>query len=493
MTTTSSTSSTSSSSTSAAGATQTATQQLLSSLNAGSGIDFNTLATNLAAASFATRIDTLNTKSDKLDKQISAASAIKSAVSNLASSLGDRVRQGDLSSQPQIANAAVASGKLSGTQQPSGSYSLEVTKLATSQTLASPAYPAATSTVGAGTLTLRFGTTTSGAFTEDANHASVDITIPAGATLNDVASAINAKGAGVTAYVANTTDGAKLVLKGTLGAANSFVLDATEDPANPGLSNLAWNPAAPGTDRLLSSAGDAQLKVDGLAITSPSNTVTDAIPGVTLTLTGTNTGAPTQVGFSDPSSTITTAMSDLVGALNEVLTELNTDTNSQTGDLARDTAARGLKRTFSSLTTAVIMPNAAEGEPSTLSDLGVSIQRDGSYTLDSTKLAAALKANPSAVAAMFTNGLYGVFATINKISSDAAVSSDPGTLAGALASYTAQKTQISDQQSKLADQQANLRAQLMTRFTTADSLITSSKSTLSFLTNQIAAWNKSSA
>jgi hypothetical protein len=175
------------------------------------------------------------------------------------------------------------------------------------------------------------------------------------------------------------------VIKGTSGTANSFVLDATEDAANPGLSNLAWNPAAPGTGRLLSSAGDAQFKVDGLAITSPSNTIADAIPGVTLTLNGTNAGAPTQVSFSDPSTSITAAMSDLVGALNEVLSLLNTDTNSQTGDLSRDNAARTLKRAFSSLTTAVIMPNAAAGTPSTLSDLGVSIQRDGSYSLDSTK------------------------------------------------------------------------------------------------------------
>jgi flagellar hook-associated protein 2 len=491
MTTTSSTSSTTTST--AASAKTTATQQLLTSLNAGSGIDFNTLADQLAAASFATRIDNLNTKSDTLDKQISSASTLKSALSNLASSLGDRVRQGDLSAQPQIANSSVATATLSGTSQPQGSYSLEVNSLATAQSLASPAYAAATSTVGSGTLTLRFGTTTNGTFTQDANHAAVDITIPSGATLSDVASAINAKNAGVTAYVANTTDGARLVLKGTSGAANSFVLDATEDPTDPGLSNLAFNPAAPGSNQLLSTAGDAQFKVDGLPITSVSNTVTDAIPGVTLNLTGTNTGAATQVGFSDPSSAISTAMSDLVGALNEVMSELNTDTDAQTGDLSRDNAARSLKRTFSSLTTTVIMPNAAEGAPSTLSDLGVSIQRDGTFTLDSTKLTAALQSNPDAVAAMFTNGLYGVFATINKISNNASVTSDPGSLAGTIASYTAQKSQITDQQSKLSDQQATLRSQLMARFTTADSLITSSKSTLSFLNNQIAAWNKSSS
>jgi flagellar hook-associated protein 2 len=484
---------TSSTTSSASTAQQTATQQLLTSLNAGSGIDMNSLATQLATASFATRVDTLNTKSDTLDKQISTASTLKSALSNLATSLGERVRQGDLSAQPLVGNSMVAKAALSGTSQPSGSYSLEVTALATNQTLASPPYASAAATVGSGTLTLRFGTTTAGVFAEDATHAAVDVEIAAGATLTDVANAINAKGAGVTAYVANTTDGAKLVLKGASGAANSFVIDATEASGDPGLANLAWDPAAPGTDRLLGSAGNASFKIDGLAATSASNTVEDAIPGVTLTLTGTNANAPTTVSFSDPSSVITAAMSDLTGAINEVMAQLNAATDPKTGDLARDTGAQALKRSFQALTTTVIMPNAPEGTPRTLADLGLSIQRDGTFTLDSTRLAATLKANPDAAGAMFTNGLYGVFATIDGISRSASVSSDPGTLAGSLARFATQKTQVSDQQSKLTDQQATLRAQLMTRFSVADSLITSSKATLSFLTNQIAAWNKSTS
>jgi len=494
MVTTSSTSAVSSSSATATQtAQQTATQQLLTSLNAGSGIDMNALANNLAAASFASKIDVLQTQSDTLDKQISAASTLKSALSNLSSSLGDRVRQGDLSAQPQIANSSVATATLSGTTQPSGNYSLEVTSLATSQTLASAAYPAATSTVGSGTLTLHFGTIASGAFTEDTTHAAVDITIAAGATLGDVANAINAKNAGVTAYVANTTDGAKLVLKGASGSANAFTLSAAEDASDPGLSSLAWDPATSGGSQLLTSAGNANFKVDGLPITSASNTVEDAIPGVTLSLTGTNSGAPTQVSFSDPSTAITSAMSDFTSALNEIMAELNTDTDPQTGDLAHDSGTRALVRTFQGLTTTLIMPNAAEGTPRTLSDLGLSIQRDGTFALDSSKLAATLAANPEAAGAMFTNGLYGVFATIDSIARSASVASDPGTLGGSLARFATQKTQIADQQSKLSDQEDTLRSQLQARFSVADSLITSSKSTLSFLNSQIAAWNKSSS
>src|SRR4051812_30585133 len=88
--------------------TQTATQQLLTSLGAGSGVDMAGLATSLAQAQFAAKKDRLTTQSEKLEAQISAASTLKSAISNLASSLNSRVRAGDLSSQPQLANSAVA-------------------------------------------------------------------------------------------------------------------------------------------------------------------------------------------------------------------------------------------------------------------------------------------------------------------------------------------------------------------------------------------------
>lgn len=470
---------------------QKATAQLLTSLGAGSGTDMVSLATNLAIAQFAAKTDRLTNRSDTLDKQISTASTLKSAISNLATSLGERVRQGDLSPQPQIANAAVAKGSLSGTTSPKGTYSLEVTSLAAAQTLASPAYTAATDPVGSGSLKIRFGTISGAAFAEDPAHAAVDITIPTGATLADVAAAINAKNAGVNAYVSNTTTGAKLVLKGSDGAANAFTIEATETLGEEGLANLAWNPAAPGTDRLMTASSNANFKVDGLSMTSAGNTVTDAIPGVTLALTGTNVGTPTQVGFSDPSTAITTAMTDLTAAINEVMAELNTATDPKTGDLARDSGALALKRTLSGLTNIVIMPNAPEGTPRTLADLGVSIQRDGTFTLNSTRLSATLKANPREAGAMFTNGLNGVFATIDNIARSAATVSNPASLAGSISRMNTQKTQLTQDQAKLADQQDALRQQLIKRFSATDSQVGASKSTMSFLKNQIAVWNNS--
>ena len=472
-------------------ATSSATSSLVSALGGGSGVDMTALANNLAVAQFAGKTDRLTAKSDTLDKQISSASNLKSMLSSLSSSLGDRVRTGDLSPQPRIANTAVASGTLSGTARPTGSYSLEVTHLATTQTLSSPAFAASTSPVGSGTLTIRFGTVGASSFTADAAHAAVDVAIPVGATLAQAADAINAANAGVTAYVANTADGAKLVFKGQEGAANGFVVEATADAGTPSLSALAWEPSTGAPAQLLAGSSDAAFKIDGLPMTAKSNTVDDAVPGVNLALTGTNTGAPTRITFADTSAAVAAVMQDIVSVLNQIAGELSTATNPQSGELARDGGAQTLKRTLSALGTTVIMPNAPEGTPRTLGDLGLSVQRDGSFTLDSARLAATLKANPQAAGAMFTNGLYGVYATVDGIVRKATAASDPGSLAGSIARYTSQKTTLVSDQAKLADQQEALRTRLVSRFAAADTRIGNSKSTLSYLQSQVAAWNKS--
>ena len=468
-------------------ATGTATQSLVTALGGGSGVDMGALANNLANAQFAARADRLTAKSETLDKQISAASTLKGMLVTLASSLAARVRQGDLSPQPVIGNAAVARAALSGTSQPAGTFSLEVTALAKGQTLASPAYASAAAPSGSGTLTLRFGTL-AGGFTEDLTHPAVPITIASGAKLSDVATAINAARTGVTAYVANTAEGAKLVLKGAEGAASGFVLEAAETLGEEGLAALAWDGTAAPT-RLLTSAADAAFKVDGLAMTARTNTAADAIPGVTLTLSATNTGAPTTISFSDPVAAITGAMTDLTSALNEVTSELGAAIDAKTGELAHDDGARALRRTLSALAGSVIMPSAPDGTVRTLADLGLKTMRDGSFQLDGARLAATLKSDPSGAAALFTNGLFGVFATIDGIARRASSSTDPGSLAGSISRYTSQKSKLGEQQAKLAEAQAAMRSRLVSRFAQADSNIGAAKSTLSFLQNQIDAWN----
>ncbi|WP_226017589.1 flagellar filament capping protein FliD [Novosphingobium sp. FKTRR1] len=482
------TSSTTSSTAVSATSSGSATAQLLSTLGAGSGINSASLAEQLSTAQFASRLDQLSAKNDKLTTRISAASTLKNMIGSLATSMGDRVRTGDLAVTPVIANSTVATvtkGSVTG----SGTLSLEVTQLAKGQTLTTPTVSPATATVGSGTLTLRFGSIAAGAFTADASRSQIDVTVASGATLADVASAINAKGAGISAYVATSSSGAQLVLKGADGAANGFVLEANENAGDPGLASLAWNPATGSAARLKTSASDAAYTLDGVARTSTSNTIADAAPGVSLKLTGTNTGSPTTISFSDPASSITTAMNDLVSALNEIVSELNTDTNANTGTLTGDPGARAFRRTLTGLSSTVVMPNAATGAPKTLADIGLSTNRDGTFTLDTNKLSKVLASNPSEVSAMFTNGLYGVYATLDKVSRGATSATDPNSLGGSIATMTKQQTAISTLKSDLATKQETLRTQLVSRYAKLDTKLSDSKSTLSFLTAQITAWN----
>lgn len=463
----------------------TATRSIVTALGGGSGIDMTALANDLAVAQFAARAERLSSRSQALEQRISAAANLKSMMQNLASSLGDRLRTGDLAAKPALANPAVAQAALSGTRTPSGTYALEVTRLASAQVIAGPAYASAAAPVGSGSLTLRFGTIALGVFSEDAAHPAVPIAIASGATLNDVAAAINGAQAGVSAYVAQTTEGAKLVLKGQEGATNAFVLDASETAGEEGLAALAWSPAA-APERLLNSAGDAAFRVDGLSLSAASNTATDAIPGVTLRFTATNAGAPTTVSFADPAAAIASAMADLTGALNEIAGELRSATDPQTGELRADPGAAALRRALSGLAGTAIMP---DGAVRTLADLGLATQRDGGFALDNQRLTAALRADPQAVAAMFTTGISGVYATIDGLARRAASAGDPGTLAGSISRYTAQRGRITQDQTKLAEAQETMRARLVSRFAVSEARVGASRSTLSFLQNQIDAWN----
>jgi len=474
-------------------ATQSSTaSSILTALGGSNQIDWSSLATNLSVAQFAGQTDRLNSKSTNLDKQITDAGNIKSALLSLATSLGDRVRAGDLSPQPSLTNSSVASLKLNGATTPKGTYSLEVTQLAKAQSWTSPALASTTTPVGAGTLTLRFGTVAGSSFAEDTSHAAVSVTIPQGATLADVATALNAANAGLSAYVANTTNGPQLVVKGQQGATNGFVIEAAPDPLDtttPGLSQLAWEPSTGSPAQLLTGSQDAAYKLDGLPMTSRSNTVTGLVAGLDATFTATNIGAPTTLSFTDNTAAITTAMQDLTGALNELAGMVKTATDPLTGDLNNDPGTKALKRALSQLSGQVIMPNAVAPAPRTLADLGLSIQRDGTFALDGAKLTKTLAADPTGVAAMFTNGLYGVYGTIDTLNRTMAATGNATSLAASIARLTKAKTQASTDLAKLADKQEAFRQQLVTRFATTQTQVSASTSTLTFLKNQIDAWN----
>lgn len=467
---------------------------IISALGGGSGVDFIQLASDLSDATYAFQRSNIASRNEALTARISAAAQLRSTLSSLASALGDRMRAGDLAPQAKLGNSAVASVSTTSGIVPKGSYSLEVTQLAQGQTLASKTYGAASDLVGEGVLTFRFGTVDGASFTEDTGNAALDITVDASDTLSSLASKITAQSDGrLSAYVATGTNGAQLVIKGADGAASGFVMEpasaAASPTATPGdLSYLGWNPATDAGE-LRQSAGDARFLLDTVEMTSATNKVIGLPEGIGLTLTATNVGSPTTLSFTNNTGAITAVMSDFVAALNDLTGLLNEEAAAFGGTLGNDSGARELKRDLQRLTSQTVMPGAEDGEPRTLADLGVKITREGNFELDNDVLGAALAAAPEATAAMFTTGPFGIFATIDRLARDNTLRSNPGSLGGSLVRYEAQIERNEERLAGIAEQQEALRSRLTTQLVAAERRISASQSTLTFLQQQIDAWN----
>ncbi|MDP5104363.1 MAG: flagellar filament capping protein FliD [Erythrobacter sp.] len=457
---------------------------ILSSLGAGSGFDFVNLAGSISDATFLFQRETVTARRDALEAQISAATQLRSSVNSLASALGDRIRNGDLAPRGELGNAAVARVTVQPGLTPRGNFSLEVTQLARSQTLVTKSYASRDALVGEGTLNFRFGTADGGSFNADAARDPLAITVTAEDTLATVAAKITRESGGaVNAYVAQGSNGAQLVLKSAEGAANGFVIEpvGAGGAAAPGdLSYLAWDPATDAGE-LRGTAGDATFLLDTVEITSPTNRVTGLPGGFNLNLTATNAGSPTSLSFTNDTSAISAVMNDFVAALNDIATQLNTLAAPLGGALGNDAGARELRRDLSALASQVVAPGAAAGEPRTYSDLGLAVNRDGSFRLDTAQLNRALTNSPDAVAALFTTGATGVFATFDRFARQATLVGDPGSLGGSVQRFERQLEQTDERLARIAEQQEQLRNRLTREFVASGRRVSAAQSTLDFV------------
>jgi len=306
--------------------------------------------------------------------------------------------------------------------------------------------------------------------------------------LVDLAAKISSQSDGaLEAYVANGTDGAQLVIKGREGATNGFVLEPTSSALLPtdtpgDLTYLGFSPATD-PEQLRSTAQDAIFELDTVEIRSQSNRVTGLPEGIELTLSGTNVGAPTQIEFTQDTSAITSVVNDLAAALNDIVGLLD-GVEGEENPLQSDSGARALRADLSALTSRVINPGAEPDAPNTLGDLGLSLNRDGTFRVDAERLERTLSESPEDASALFTTGLFGVFATIDDLARENTTISDTGSLGGSITRFENQILRNDERLVRVAEQQENLRAQLTRQFAGAESQIAASQSTLSFLRQQ---------
>jgi flagellar hook-associated protein 2 len=470
---------------------------IISALGAGSGIDFLKLADDIANASFAVQRTTVEARRTSLQAQVSAAAQLRGSITTLAGALGDRIRSGDLAPRGELGNAAVARVTVPPGVSPRGNFSLEVTQLAQGQTLVSRPFASGAALVGEGTLNLRLGTVSGSSFDADSARAPIAIAVAADDTLSTLAGKITrASGGAVNAYVAAGPNGAQLVMKGADGAASGFVIEAPAwgDPdTSPGAGDLAylgWNPASDAGE-LRSTARDAIYRLDTVERTSPTNRVSGLPGGFNLTLTATNTGAPTSLSFASNTAAISGVMNDFVAALNDIVGQINVLAAPIGGELGNDPGARELRRDLGGLAGRVVISNAPDGTPRTLGDLGLAITRDGTFRLDAARLNQALDSNPDAVAAMFTVGASGVFATMDRFARENSLIADPGSLGGSLRRFETQLARSDERLGKIAEQQDNLRERLTREFIASERRVAASQSTLSFLRQQVDVWSNS--
>lgn len=480
-------------------AIQTATQQLLTSLNTGSGVDTSSLVTSLVNADFAARGDALAVRATALTSQISGVASLKSAVTGFATALDGLVAGGTLTTQPVSSNpAALTATALPAAKLAGLSSTITVAQLAGAQA-ARTTTPVASraATIGSGSFTLSFGTATysadGGAMTGFTAGSAAPVTIDVtDASIDGIAAAINAKAAGVTASVVTDANGAAyLSLKGRTGAAQAFTLAATTDPSG-ALAQFAVGPGSGGT-AIASVAQNAKLTVDGVAVERAGNTIADLVAGVKLQLAAPSASAVSLTSTS-PTAALSSAVSDFVDTYNQVLAAVQAQTDAATGSLKSDAAAQSLLRSLKGLTSQVILTGAdAEANgPTRLSELGVATNKDGTLRVDGATLTRQLATFPRSVEAMFAasgTGTSGIAAALDKLST-AAASTTVG-LGASTARYTKAQGVVSTQQDSLSTARDKETTRLTQQYAAMNSKVAAYKATQTFLTNQVAAWNKS--
>jgi len=369
--------------------------------------------------------------------------ALAAAVAALADPNGALASLDATSSQPTILTASAQTTAIPGT------HSIVVSSLATTGTVyTEPLTDGNTSFlptgVNSGDIQLQVGGTSG--TTHD-----IPITQGSNDTLNTLASYINTQDWGVTASVVSDANGSRLAIysqstgtSGALAITNNTTL-------------LNFDAPVGGTN--------ASLTVDGVPLSSSSNTVTGSIAGVTLNLVGAASGTPVQVAIGPDATQAAAAITSFVTAYNAVIANLNTQftvdpsTNTE-GPLGGDSSLRSLQTSL--LNDATYSTSGNSGLVN-LASLGINLNDDGTLTIDNTQLNNTFTTNPAAFQNFFQNAAGTGFA--NNFSNDLTNLTDPtqGIINLDIAENTTQAqslaTQITNLQDNITSQQAALTTQ----------------------------------
>ena len=416
----------------------------ISSVGLGSGLDVNSIITGLMGVEKKPLTAVAQQKSAYQSK-ISAYGTMKSSLSLFQSSISALSNIAKFNEQTATsANTSIFTASTDGTAT-SGDHAITVSQLAKSEKLVSSTFEKVTDTVNTGTLNITFGSydpSNNNTFTANPNKSPLSITINnSNRTLTGVRDAINAANGGVTASIVNNGSGNQLVLTSTdTGQVNNMkitgISQLTYDKSSGsnstsggytftvggikitvgGSSNSGSNSGSNNNNDFteVQAATNALLNVDGVDVSKASNTVTDVINGVTLNLLSTSSSNSINLHIASNQTDVKALVTSFVEAYNKLDTTLRSltkfdSTGKASGVLLGDGTARSVVNQIKSVMNKAINTT---GGLTTLSQIGITFQRDGQLALDSTKLTTAMNTNFGDIATLFTSSLKATDAQI---------------------------------------------------------------------------------
>ena len=391
----------------------------ISSAGLGSGLDVNSIVTGLMNVEKRPLINVTSQKTS-YESKISAYGTLKSALSTFQTSVGGLSSVAKFNAQTVTSANTSAITATSNGSATIGDYAVTVSQLAKSQKLALGGFANTSDVVGTGTLTISFGTftpeviapPTPSSFTPNVAKSSINITIDSSNnTLAGVRDAINASNTSVSATIVNDGTSNRLVITSKdTGEVNSLKITVADDDTNSldasGLSRLAYDPQATvGNGKNLSQVQEAKnalLTIDGIDIVKASNTISDAIEGVTLNLLAT-TATSVSLGVASNKDAVKTSVTSFVDAFNKLDTTLRSLTKyDETGKASGVLLGEAAARTIANQIRAVMTRTIANGNTiDSLNQIGVTFQPDGKLALDSTKLDNVMTSSFSSISALF--------------------------------------------------------------------------------------------
>ncbi|GAB2798034.1 flagellar filament capping protein FliD [Halomonas shantousis] len=444
----------------------------ISSLGIGSGLDLNSLLDQLKSAE-QEKLTPITNQQTSYKAKLSAFGQLESALDKLQTSAK---ALGNAETFQAVTSSVTGSAVTVSTDSEAvpGRYEVSVTQLARAQTLASQGVEK-TDPVGAGTLTFN-----------KADGSSFDVTLGAEDSLEDLRDAINDQKAGISATIINDGSADRLVLTsentGTesqltgivdnRGASTDFSYSGGSDVVDAGMDQKV-------------AAQNAQLTVNGIDIASASNTVEGAVQGVTLELSSETEGTSDILTVSRDSKTIKSAVTDFTAAYNSLqstitsLSKYDPDPDAS-GVLIGNATLRGVESRLRNITSGA----EGEGDYKLLSNLGITLQLDGSLKVDDEKLDEAISGNLSGVSEFFAgpDGESGFSARMGN--SLEAILGDKGLIQNATDGINTTLKRLDERYDRVEQSIDTTIARYQTQFAAMDSLVSQMNSTSTYLTQQ---------